>query len=57
MSIDETVQSSDVFKAIGQLEEATNAMVDDSVVASENEKAIVSFLSILGRIIRNIFEH
>ncbi|NUN07305.1 MAG: hypothetical protein HUU57_16295 [Bdellovibrio sp.] len=57
MSTDqEQVTESDVFKAIGHLEEATKTMVDDAAAVTEDEEKIAGFLAFVGRIIKHILE-
>lgn len=48
------VNETDVYKAIGHLEEATKAMTSDAVAHGEDEEEIIGFFTMLGQIIKQI---
>lgn len=56
MSTEKEVTKEEIFKAIGHLDEATKTMQEDYERSFENEEQVVGFLTILGRIVRGIFE-
>lgn len=51
-----SINESDVFKAIGHLDEATQEMASDAVKSDDESEEIVGILTIIGRVIKNIFE-
>lgn len=55
MSDEKQVTESEVFKAIGHLDEATEIMKREIEQNSEDEEEVVSFFTTLGRIIRDVF--
>lgn len=54
MSDEKQPTKADVYKAIGQLEESTNTMKQEIENSNENEERIVSFFTLVGRIIKGI---
>lgn len=55
MSDEKQVTESEVFKAIGHLDEATEIMKREIEQNSDDEEEVVSFFTTLGRIIRDVF--
>ena len=56
MSDQTEVTEKEVFKAIGHLDEATETMKREALESKNNEEEIVGLITIIGRIIRGIFE-
>ena len=54
MSDENNVTKDEVFKAIGHLDQATEVMKREMEHATENEEEIVSFFTLLGRILKSI---
>lgn len=50
------VNESDVFKAIGHLDEATKTMTSDAAASAEDQEEIIGFFTLVGRILKHIFE-
>lgn len=56
MSDEKEATKEEVFKAIGHLDEATKTMQEEYERSFENDEQVVGFLTILGRVVRGIFE-